>query len=299
MLEQSDGGGRVLFDRGGALSGFEVLYLSTGSGCVPGPGCTRSCKPRARLQLFAQAKFCETLRAMRARALVVVAAAVWVGAPSAAWADVAHTVAAGESLWSIAQTDGLSVARLAAANGLSARSQLVAGSTLMIPAQEHAAGGGSEPPVTEGNRAYRDAGTGGGTNVTPVVEINIGSIQANIGSRSQYNTAEGSARGAVGTNAANRQAGDGGDLSTTSARRLALETRGLGWISSELPEPGDIFHTVASGESLWSIAQTEGLSVARLAAANGLSGTSQLIAGSTLIIPPRQHAGSAPPSIGF
>lgn len=56
-------------------------------------------------------------------------------APAAAQADVMHTVTRGETLTSIAATDGLSVARLAAANGISPFTKLIAGSTLAIPPQ--------------------------------------------------------------------------------------------------------------------------------------------------------------------
>ena len=53
--------------------------------------------------------------------------------PSAAEGQVPHTVEPGESLWSIAVQDGLSVYELAAANGLSPDAELVAGATLLIP----------------------------------------------------------------------------------------------------------------------------------------------------------------------
>src|SRR5205085_2715080 len=50
-------------------------------------------------------------------------------------------------------------------------------------------------------------------------------------------------------------------------------------------------HVVASGESLSSIAAADGMSISRLAAANGLTPDAQLIAGSTVQIPP-QGAGT-------
>jgi LysM repeat protein len=46
-------------------------------------------------------------------------------------------------------------------------------------------------------------------------------------------------------------------------------------------------HVVAPGESLYAVAAADGLSVDQLAAANGLSSDSQLIAGSSLAIPPQ------------
>jgi soluble lytic murein transglycosylase-like protein len=53
--------------------------------------------------------------------------------PAAASAAFAHVVTPGESLNSVAAADGLTVAQLAAANGLSSAAQLVAGRTLQIP----------------------------------------------------------------------------------------------------------------------------------------------------------------------
>jgi LysM repeat protein len=56
-------------------------------------------------------------------------------APAAACAAVIHTVRRGETLSSIAAADGLSVARLAAANGLSSMAELTTGAQLVIPPQ--------------------------------------------------------------------------------------------------------------------------------------------------------------------
>jgi LysM repeat protein len=52
-------------------------------------------------------------------------------------------------------------------------------------------------------------------------------------------------------------------------------------------------HVVAPGETLSSVAAADGLSVDALAAANGLPPTAQLIAGSTLQIPPQSGAATA------
>jgi soluble lytic murein transglycosylase-like protein len=49
---------------------------------------------------------------------------------------------------------------------------------------------------------------------------------------------------------------------------------------------GQVPHTVEPGESLWSIAAEDGLTVEDLAAANGLSPDALLVAGSTVLIPP-------------
>jgi LysM repeat protein len=56
-------------------------------------------------------------------------------------------------------------------------------------------------------------------------------------------------------------------------------------------------HVVAPGESLSAVAAADGLSVDQLAAANGLSPDSELIAGTTLAIPPQGGASSSSASV--
>jgi hypothetical protein len=56
--------------------------------------------------------------------------------------------------------------------------------------------------------------------------------------------------------------------------------------TSPLPAAGQVPHTVEPGESLWSIAAEDGLSVDELAGANGLSPDALLVAGETVLIPP-------------
>jgi len=53
-------------------------------------------------------------------------------------AGVPHTVAAGETLWSIAAGNNFTTRALAAANGLSEDAQIAAGSTLQIPSEQEA-----------------------------------------------------------------------------------------------------------------------------------------------------------------
>jgi LysM repeat protein len=88
----------------------------------------------------------ETLAAVRLR-VISLAAATTLIAPAGASASVSHVVAAGESLSSIAASDGLTVEQLAAANGVSPEALLLEGSTLTVPSQteapsEPAPGGG-------------------------------------------------------------------------------------------------------------------------------------------------------------
>jgi N-acetylmuramoyl-L-alanine amidase len=51
-------------------------------------------------------------------------------------------------------------------------------------------------------------------------------------------------------------------------------------------------HTVEPGESLWSIATQNGLTVGELAAANGISPDAWLVAGATVLVPPVSAPGS-------
>jgi LysM repeat protein len=109
---------------------------------------------------------------IRLPALISAAVATVLSAPAAASASFVHVVGPGESLSSVAATDGLSVEQLAVANGLSPEASLLAGSSLVIPPQEAAAtGSGSEgeaaqasPAGSEGGET-RTATSGGGSYV--------------------------------------------------------------------------------------------------------------------------------------
>jgi N-acetylmuramoyl-L-alanine amidase len=88
---------------------------------------------------------------MRLRILPCLAALTLLAFPAAANAAFEHVVALGESLSSVAATDGLSVAQLAAANGISTDTQLIAGTTLAIPPQSSlpVTAAQSSSPVTQ------------------------------------------------------------------------------------------------------------------------------------------------------
>jgi len=60
--------------------------------------------------------------------------------PAASASAATHVVAPGETLWGIAQNNGLSARTVAAANGLSPEAQVVAGTSLTIPAAGAASG---------------------------------------------------------------------------------------------------------------------------------------------------------------
>jgi N-acetylmuramoyl-L-alanine amidase len=69
--------------------------------------------------------------------VVCVLALSWPAGP--AGASVAHTVAPGETLWSIAAANNFTTRALAAANGLPETAQIVTGATIQIPSEAEAA----------------------------------------------------------------------------------------------------------------------------------------------------------------
>src|SRR5215207_1976274 len=71
--------------------------------------------------------------------------------PAPGSAYVAHTVEPGETLWSIAAASNLTTRTVAAANGLPADAQVVAGSTIEIPSEAEGAAalGALAPPAAE------------------------------------------------------------------------------------------------------------------------------------------------------
>lgn len=102
---------------------------------------------------------------MRTTIQVLLTGAALLAAPAVASADVAHTVAPGESLWSVAAQDGLTVDQLAAANGISPSAGLQAGTTLMIPSQSAAPVSSSAPAETSSPVVSSAPATGGGSYV--------------------------------------------------------------------------------------------------------------------------------------
>jgi soluble lytic murein transglycosylase-like protein len=89
--------------------------------------------------------------------------------PAPASAAVAHTVAPGESLWSIAAASNLTTRTLAAYNGLPADGVAVLGSTVRVPSVAEGAaalGGADDPGTAEGVPVSAPAGTGSGAPAT-------------------------------------------------------------------------------------------------------------------------------------
>jgi N-acetylmuramoyl-L-alanine amidase len=99
------------------------------------------------------------------RPIVTIVTVVTLGLPAAAVAGAAHEVAPGESLTSIAAADDLSIAQLAAANGLSPTAELTAGVTLRIPPQTNTGTAAPGPATPSGTNAPASPAPGGGYRV--------------------------------------------------------------------------------------------------------------------------------------
>ena len=114
------------------------------------------------MQAFRSPPHVRKIAGMRVASAVLVASVVALSLPVAASADCVHVVTQGETLTSVAATDGLTVGQLAIANGLPATAQLVTGSCLQIPPQSGpGASSGSSLVSASSAAAVPVPGTGG------------------------------------------------------------------------------------------------------------------------------------------
>jgi soluble lytic murein transglycosylase-like protein len=174
----------------------------------------------------------QRLRAMRLRTVFPLAATILLAAPAVASANFLHVVSPGESLSSVAATDGLSVGQLAAANGISPASPLISGSTLAIPPQ--GAAGGTGPVAAGTSRAASTVGDGDGDSDDP-----------------------------------------GGTVTAAASPHVAAA-------APVQSSTGSGAYVVRPGDTLSAIAARAGMTIAQLAAANGLNPNGYLISGSVL-----------------
>jgi N-acetylmuramoyl-L-alanine amidase len=116
---------------------------------------------------------------MRARILIPLVAAATMIAPASASAYFQHTITPGESLSSIAATDGLTIAQLAAANGISTDQMLITGRVVQIPPQTATASGvistGTATATTDAATGTTGAATGTAVPVSVTTSAPAGS----------------------------------------------------------------------------------------------------------------------------
>jgi LysM repeat protein len=175
---------------------------------------------------------------MRARIFLTLAAVV-LAAPAAASAAFPHVVAPGESLSSVAATDGLSVDQLASANGIAADGQLVAGATLMIPPQAGGTGGsGASGAAGSGTASVAD-GSGGGAEAPVSASSASASASSASASASGYVVQPGDTLSGIaartGTSVAELAATNGLDPNGVLLAGAALRLAGSGSVGSATP----------------------------------------------------------------
>src|SRR3954454_16151879 len=103
------------------------------------------------------------LRTARLSGAALIVAALLPATPAL---GAAHVVAPGETLWGIAQNNGLAASAVAAANGLSPEARVIAGTSLTIPAAGATASTTVSPATgTTGTAGATASATGGGLTV--------------------------------------------------------------------------------------------------------------------------------------
>jgi LysM repeat protein len=206
---------------------------------------------------------------MRTKPLLLtltIAVAVW--APATASAAFEHVVAKGETLSSVAAADGLSISQLAVANAMSSDSQLVTGSTLVIPPHDAAGeSSGSVPATSAGNEAAAPVASSAGGGYV----VRRGDTLSAIAAR-------------LGISVDSLAAANGLDPSHLLIAGTTLHSAGGSATSAAAPavSSGGGGYEVRPGDTLSAIAARLGVSMDSLAAANGLDPSHLLIAGTTL-----------------
>jgi len=178
--------------------------------------------------------------------------------------SVTHTVAWGQTLFSIAQQYGTSVDAISRANGLADPTQIYAGQRLIIPgASRPSAPAEAEAThtVQPGENLFRIALKYGVT-VKALVEVN-----------SLYNPDQ-----------------------VRAGQELTIPGSATGSSVSYQPRHASTTHTVRRGETLASIAHHYGVALWTLVQMNNIANPSLIVPGQTLVIPNRSSL--APPSGG-
>jgi LysM repeat protein len=208
--------------------------------------------------------------------LIPLAAAAMLVAPASASAFFAHTVTKGESLSSVAAADGLSVAQLAAANGLPLDAYLIAGSTVQIPPQSSSlsglSSGSSATSTSTGSSVPVSTSTGSSGSYVVVRGDTLSGIAARIGTSA---TALAAANG-LDVN---------GILPEGAAIRLSGSPSGSTTLRVSTTSSGSGSYLVVPGDTLTAIAARAGTTAAALAAANGLDLNGILFAGRAIHVP--------------
>ncbi len=184
-------------------------------------------------------------------------------------AEVAHTVAPGETLWSIAAANNLTTRTVAAYNGLSEDAQVVLGSTIRVPTtvEGYAALQGAGLAPADPAAAAPATGQGGGYTVQP------GDTLSGIAA-------------SAGVSVAALAAANGLDPAgiLVAGSTLTVSGGGGGAASGGAP-PAQGGYTVRAGDTLSGLAAGAGVAMADMAAMNGLDPDGLLVEGTVIKLP--------------
>jgi LysM repeat protein len=208
--------------------------------------------------------------------------------PAASASAATHVVAPGETLWGIAQNNGLSARAVAAANGLSPEAQVVAGTSLTIPAAGAASAtqASATGSSATGSTATASAPSSGGLTVR--LGDNLSSIAARNGvSLSRLAAANGldPSKPLLAGTKLHLPAAGGAGASAAPATTTSSAPAALGG------------YTVRPGDTLSDLAARSRVPVAQMAFMNGLDVNKPLLAGTVIKLPTGssvQASGPAP-----
>ena len=199
-------------------------------------------------------------------------------------AEVAHTVAPGESLWSIAAANNLTTRTVAAYNGLAETSTVVVGQTVRVPT------------TAEGYAALQQAGMAAApaTATTPTTPT-AAPAAATGGYTVQAGDTLTAIAAARGTTVAALAAANGLDPAglLVAGRSLTIPGAAPAPAAASAPAatssgsgPGPLGgYTVRPGDSLGQLAAGSGVPAASIAAMNGLDPDGVLLVGTVLKLP--------------
>ena len=189
-------------------------------------------------------------------------------------AEVAHTVAPGETLWSIAAANNLTTRTVAAYNGLSEDAQVVLGSTILVPT------------TVEGYAALQSAGL---ATTDPAAGAAVPASAGQGGYTVQPgDTLSGIAAGAgisVGDLAASNGLDPAGILVAGTTLSVAGGGASAAPAAAASAPPAQGGYTVRPGDTLSGLAAGAGVALADMAAMNGLDPAGVLVAGTTIKLP--------------
>jgi LysM repeat protein len=211
------------------------------------------------------------LRTVRLSGAALLAAALLPATPAL---GASHLVAPGETLWGIAQNNGLSASAVAAANGLSPEARVVAGTNLTIPAAGTTASTASTG--TAATTAPAATGTATGSGLT----VKRGDTLSAIAARN-------------GVSLSRMAAANGLDPSKPLLAGTTLHLPGSGGAgasaapaatTSSAPAPIGAYK-VRVGDTLSALAARSRVPVAQMAFMNGLDPSKPLLAGTVIKLP--------------